>query len=329
MTFALATHWVWDLWLADDGERYHLYYLHAPRSLGDEQLRHRHARIGHATSTDLTHWSDHGEVLGPGEPGAFDASATWTGSVVRGDDGLWRMFYTGSRFLTADAGTNIETIGVATSTDLHHWVKAPGPVAAADPRWYETLADGTWREEAWRDPWVQRGADGRWHMLVTARARTGDGADRGVVGHAVSDDLEQWEVLPPLSEPGGGFAHLEVPQLIDVDGERILLLSCSTSDLTGARAGEVGGIYSVGLGPSGAGPDGFDEPYPIADAVRLVDDSLYAGRIIQDRAGQAVLLAFANGGAHGAFGGAITDPIPVAWNRRIGALRLIDESSAA
>ena len=33
--------WVWDFWIADNGDSYHLYYLNAPDSLEHEDLRHR------------------------------------------------------------------------------------------------------------------------------------------------------------------------------------------------------------------------------------------------------------------------------------------------
>ena len=114
MTFAREGHWVWDFWIADDGDRYHLFYLHAPTALGDERLRHRNARIGHAVSHDLREWEDLGEVLGPGAPDDFDATAVWTGCIVRDADGLWRMFYTGSRFLGHDTSVNVEGVGMAT-----------------------------------------------------------------------------------------------------------------------------------------------------------------------------------------------------------------------
>jgi len=42
-----------DFWFADDGERYRLFFLRAPRALGDPELRHRRASLGHAVSTDL------------------------------------------------------------------------------------------------------------------------------------------------------------------------------------------------------------------------------------------------------------------------------------
>lgn len=305
MTFARADHWVWDFWIADDGERFHLYYLHAPRSLGDPDLRHRNAIIGHASSTDLRDWTDHGPVLGPGEAASFDGSATWTGSVVRGADGLWRMFYTGSRFLAADSIANVESVGVATSTDLHAWTKNPGPIVVADSTWYETLDAGTWREEAWRDPWVFRAGD-EWRMLLTARSAHGEPVDRGVIGLATSPDLETWTVRPPASEPGAGFTHLEVPQHVEIDGRAVLLFSCDTAHLAGTRAGDEGGIWVC------PAPD--DAPYPIAASRRLLDERYYSGRAVRDRGGAWMLLAFENVERGGEFVGRLTDPMPLTWS---------------
>lgn len=310
MTFARADHWVWDFWIADDGERFHLYYLHAPRSLGDPDLRHRNAIIGHASSTDLRAWDDHGPVLGPGEATRFDGSATWTGSVVRGDDGLWRMFYTGSRFLADDSIANIEAVGVATSADLHTWTKAPGPIVVADPAWYETLAGGTWREEAWRDPWVFR-VGNEWRMLLTARSAVGDPVDRGVIGLATSPDLETWTVHPPASEPGAGFMHLEVPQHLEIGGRPVLLFSCDTAHLTGMRSGDEGGIW-VCAAPADA--PRADAAYPTASARRLLDERFYSGRAMRDRSGAWMLLAFENVGRDGGFVGRLSDPMPLTWS---------------
>ena len=307
MTFSLDAYWVWDFWLADDGESFHLYYLHAPKSLGDQQLRHRNARIGHAISTDLRDWTDLGPVLGPGAPGDFDETATWTGCVVRGEDGLWRMFYTGARFLSPDSNANIETVGLAVSDDLHTWTKLPEAVAAADPRWYETLGTTAWREEAWRDPWVFADATGHgWHMLVTARSNTGDESDRGVIGHATSSDLETWAVQPPLSVAGAGFKHLEVPQTVIIDGRHVLLFSCDSQALAGGRAGAHGGVWSLAI-------DEAAGPYQADRARLLVGERLYSGRAIQNRAGSWMLLAFENTTDHGDFAGSLTDPIALSW----------------
>lgn len=303
MTFALADRWVWDFWLARVGLEYHLYYLSAPKNLGDQNLRHRHATIGHAVSSDLTVWTDRGIVLGPGEKGAFDETATWTGSVVQGGDGLWRMFYTGTRILERGGViSSIEAVGVATSQDLHSWTKRPGPVSA-DPRWYETREHGT---ETWRDPWVfPDSASGGWQMLLTARSR-GAGADRGVIGRARSADLEHWTVDEPVSAPGAGFLHLEVPQVASVEGRGLLLFSCDTAHLAGASRGRGGGVWALPV-------DGVDGPFDVENAVLLTGEELYSGRVVDDPRGNAVLLAFENVGPDGGFGGRISDPTPISW----------------
>ena len=315
MVFALPDHWVWDFWLADDGGLFHLFFLHAPHALADPELRHRNARIGHATSSDLVDWTFHGVPFEPGPPGSFDGSATWTGSIVRGPDGLWRMFYTGSMFPSPAASTNIESIGLATSPDLFTWHKQPGPILTADSRWYETLGTSSWPEEAWRDPWVYADPDGNgWHMLITARANHGDDAGRGVIGHAVSADLEQWQACPPLSLPQMGFGHLEVPQIVEIEGNMVLVFCCNAPRLANARTGQIGGIWTAAAA-SAVGP--FD----IEHANLLVDERFFAGRLLQDRSGQWILLAFAMNRPGEPFQGEISDPMPVVWNNRQLTLR--------
>jgi len=307
--FALPDSWVWDFWFVDDGERYHLFFLYASRALHDPDARHYRASIGHAVSDDLVTWKRVEDALVRGDPPAFDDLATWTGSVVRHPDGTWFMFYTGTS-LTSD-GRNVQSVGYATSVDLVTWHKAPeNPVLRADAAWYETLDDGTWREEAFRDPWVFADPHGDgWHMLVTARANAGAPDDRGVVGHAWSPDLRRWEPRPPLSAPGQGFGHLEVFQVEVVAGRPVLLFSCTAPDLSSARraTGTTGGIWAA-TGESELGP--FD----IAGARLVTDESLYVGRLIRRREdGQWQMLAFHNINADGAFGGTITDPMPVEW----------------
>ena len=161
--------WIWDSWVADDGEQYHLYFLKAPRALIDPTKRHVEARIGHATSPDLTNWRYLGEVLGPDKDG-WDDLALWTGSVVRGDDGVWRMFYTAIN--TRGHELRDQRIGVVESDDLHTWRRVlDRPAVEVDPRWYKTLDEDTGASETWRDPFVFRDPDGDgWRMLITARA---------------------------------------------------------------------------------------------------------------------------------------------------------------
>lgn len=302
----IADHWIWDFWLADDGAAYHLYFLKAPRSLGDPNQRHWHVRIGHAVSTDLVEWRVLADAFGPSTEPAFDDYTTWTGSVVRTTDGRWCMFYTGTS--RAERGLK-QRIGLATSTDLFTWRKhGPDALVESDPRWYERLGDHGWPDEAWRDPWVFRDPSGDgWHMLVTARARNGPVDGRGVVGYARSNDLFGWEVMPPLSDPNSGFEHLEVPQALAVDGRPLLLFSCLHSELSAGRreTGAQGGIWLLE-------PTVLLGPYDVGRARRLTDESLYSGRLVQDRRGEWVLLAFHYDDRDGRFVGWISDPVPLA-----------------
>jgi beta-fructofuranosidase len=310
--------WIWDFWLADNGDRHHVFFLFASRALQDERRRHRHAAIGHAVSDDLRNWVQVGDALAASDPPAFDDVATWTGSVVRDHDGRWWLFYTGATLVD---GRIRQTIGAATSTDLEVWHKQPtSPLVTADDRWYERLDGETWYEEAWRDPWVFADPDGDgWHMLITARANHGPADDRGVIGHAHSPDLERWEVRPPLSKPGSGFGHLEVPQVASVDGRQVLVFSCMDGQFSAARraSGATGGIlYVPADSPTG--------PFDIAAARPLTDDAFYCGRLIHDRSGQPVLLAFRYFDRARHFLGELSDPMPVGWDNGELKIRSID-----
>lgn len=297
--YDLPTHWVWDFWLAQEPGppvRHHLFHLAAPKTLPPQQ-RHTHARVWHAVSTDLVTWTPVGEALGPSPRPAFDDLAIWTGSVVRADDGTWAMFYSA---IGRAEGPPVQRIGMATSPDLDTWTRvAHEPLVVADPRWY---VPGTWR-----DPWVLRDplGDG-WHMLITAEAAGYDGADAAVIGHARSPDLWRWEVRPPLSAPGAGFGELEVPQLVDLGGSTVLVVSCPSDRLSPDRRARFGGggIWSV---PS-RGPVG---PFDSAAAVRLTDESLYVGKIVRQSGPTWAIMAFVNQDLEGRFVGGITLPLPV------------------
>lgn len=298
----LDDRWVWDFWHVRDRDVHHLFFLAAPRSLGDPDLRHWHVTVGHATSTDLHAWTIHDDALGPGEAGAFDDLTTWTGSVVR-DGGGWVMAYTGTS--RADDG-KVQRIGIARSDDLFTWTRQPDGVLAADPAHYEQLDPDVWFDEAWRDPWLFR-HEGRWHCFLTARVATGAARDRGVVGHVVSDDLRSWEVLPPVTAPLG-LGQLEVPQLCNLGGHWQLLF-CSDvetqSDAARQQLPGTGTYQLVGDGPLGPfrGP-----PHPVAAGP---DPTTYAGRVVDDAEGRHWFLAWERTDAGGAFVGRIGTPRPV------------------
>lgn len=319
MSFDLPDAWVWDYWFADDGERYHLFFLYASRALLDPDARHHRASIGHAVSEDLEHWTRVADALVRSDAPAFDDLATWTGSVVRHPDGSWVMFYTGATL--ADDGMTRQRIGFATSRDLSTWRKHGHPLFEPDPRWYAAPATDDWHDDTFRDPWVIADPDGDgWHLLFTARAPDGPRLGRGVVGHARSRDLVEWTLYPPLTRPSErGFGQLEVPQSVVVDGRPVLLFSCNPVHASPAHAGERGGTW---VAPAESVVSGFD----IERAYPITLEGEYVARLIQRRSdGQWLLFAFRDATATVPFRGGIIGPRRVAW--REGRLVLADAAA--
>ena len=205
-----------------------------------------------------------------------------------------------------DEFVGIDVLDGAFEGEAQRWGELGGFVLAGGAHVVEVLfLDGVDRKVA--DPWVFADPAGNgWHMLVTARANEGDDADRGVIAHATSPDLQRWTVRPPLSTPGTGFAHLEVPQIATIDSRSLLIFSCDSAALAGHRAGDKGGIWALEVdSPAG--------PYDISTSTLVAGDELYSGRLIRDHSGQWVMLAFENRTTGGTFVGELSDPMPVAW----------------
>lgn len=298
--------WAWDSWIADDGELYHLFFLTAPRALGDPGLRHARARIGHASSPDLIEWRHQGTALVP-DPEGWDDLALWTGSVVRGDDGRWRMFYTAIN--SRGHGLRDQQIGLVESDDLQHWRRVTDqPVVRPDPRWYRTLDEDQAASETWRDPFVFRDPDGDgWRMLITARAIGADRNDDGVLAEARSADLRNWRLGPPITEPGAGFGQLEVPQVRLIEGQPVLVFTCHPQEQTAERVRRDGPYCTWSVtGPSLTGP------WDIAAAKPFVaEPELFAAPLVHTRAGGWALIGFRNTEPAATPPFEITDPIPV------------------
>ena len=306
----LPDDWVWDSWIAQDGETYHLFYLKAPRALEDPTLRHARATIGHATSTDLVGWTDRGTTLAPSADG-WDDLALWTGSTVRADDGSWRMFYTALNTARGHVLRD-QRIGVVDSGDLHTWTRATDrPLVTADPRWYRTLDEDGSASETWRDPFVFRDPDGDgWHMLVTARLRDADRYDDGALAHAQSQDLVSWEVRPPVTGAPSGFGQVEVPQVRVVDGRPVLVFTCHPEEQSDARKAEHGlwCTWSVAGEPGGS----LLGPWDLSRAVPFrAEPTLFAAPLVQAPDGGWALVGFRNREPEGILSFEIIDPVPV------------------
>jgi beta-fructofuranosidase len=328
----LQDQWIWDFWTYQDGPLWHIWFLKADKSLGEEGLRHWNVTQGHATSTDLKNWQHLGTCLSPAASSAWDDKTVWTGSVVRDEQGLWHQFYTGTG--SAESGRR-QRIGHATSVDGHHWQRvgdgkvldlvADDAVSAL----YEEDHEGPWDGRAMRDPWVMRDPHGPgWLMYFTARVSTGEELNaRGAIGLARSDDLYKWTLQAPVYA-GGDYGQLEVPQVFEIDGRWYCVYCNAAQHWSTARTQRYadaghgtpvwGSHYLVAAHPLG--------PWQVADGPFL-DGALpcqrYAAKIVASGAGLA-LLGFNYWGADGQFVGSICDPVPVRVDATTGLLSLAE-----
>jgi beta-fructofuranosidase len=300
----LPDDWIWDSWVVDDGEEFHLFFLKAPRSLGDPGLRHEAATIGHATSRDLIDWTYRGDALGPAASG-WDDLALWTGSVARGADGVWRLYYTA--LSRAGHGVFDQRIGLAESDDLRTWQRAgTAPVIEANPRWYKTLDGKGPASETWRDPFVFADPDGDgWHMLITARDKDAPRFSDGVVAHARSQDMRSWELGPPIAGPAG-FGQIEVAQARVIDGQPLLSFTCHPQEQSQRQ--QAGGGYCTWtvLGDCVTGPWDLERARPF-----LAEPKLFAAPLARQRDGSWAYIGFRNQEPEGILSFDILDPIPV------------------
>lgn len=260
--FTPARGWVNDphgiTYRPEDG-RYHLFFQHVPDSLTWQPR----LSWGHAVSPDLTTWTELPPVIGPD---AEDAGC-WSGCLVDG-----RILYT----------------AVAGPDPAGHQL---GRIRAAVPLDDDWL---TWRKQdvdlvapaglrVFRDPFVLRDGDG-WRMLVGAGLddRTG-----GVVSFT-SPDLERWHyegVLAQRSarERAGAWtgSAWECPQLVEVDGRWVLLVSVWDADRTHHVA------YTVGAWDGARFEAGAWH--------RLADGAPYAATTFRDARRRLVLVCWLRG----------------------------------
>lgn len=308
MVLALKDKWIWDSWYVQDGDFWHCFYLQAPKSIGDPELRHWNVSYGHATSRDLVNWDHLGTCFAPADSPAWDDYTTWTGSVVKGNDGSWHLFYTGTS--RADNGKH-QKLGHAVSSDLHTWKRVgSGLVLDRDDR-YEEYQSGRWHDRTFRDPWVIRDPDGDgWLMYFTARnARVSGKLDAGAIGFATSDDLYHWELQDPIYT--GGFGELEVPQVFEHDG-RWYCLFCTAARFWTEEARDrigtpmTGTHYLTGDGPRGPWRVA---PGPMLDGAEPANR--YAARIVE-AGGKMKLMGFLMDDPEtGLFQGVIDNPADV------------------
>jgi beta-fructofuranosidase len=197
---------LWDTTLFEDDGTFHLFFLQT------------HG-LGHAVSTDLTTWTPAADIDLRGKPGDWNEhGGPLTGCLVKHEG----RFYLFAGSLTPD--TRESVYGVFTSDDLTTWEPHPAnPVLRAPESFGHEGSTRDWGMfDAWRDPVIQLGADGRYHAYLSARSGPWDESRTGaVVAHASSADLIEWQHHEPLFETDR-VKYTEVPGLFELDGRHYL-----------------------------------------------------------------------------------------------------------
>jgi len=286
-----------DTWFYAHAGTFHCFYLTCDVSIP----RHSSWDIGHATSTDLVHWTVHPLALKKGAADAWDDNLA-TGSILRWSDRFWMAYCAGN---LAHVG-----VGLAVSDDLFTWTRWPAnPVTRIDPRYYEPIGSGSRPFPHWRDPFLFVAGDWVYHY-VCASATQGHADERGTLGLACTQNMTDWQVLPPpIVEPVS--QELECPQVIAGNGAYHLIFSAipeffSSRFLARHSRDEFNASTYTMVGPTPFGP------FAIHGSGRILPTDYpvqpYAGQVVVMNDRPYLLGTIIDPGND-----AICDPIPLAF----------------
>jgi predicted GH43/DUF377 family glycosyl hydrolase len=196
-----------------------------------------HVVIARATSRDGVSWQRQGVVLEPNEP--WEKQSVMCPSVMRDEDGLYHMWYSGGERYEPDA------IGYATSADGIHWAHVSAePVLRPDP-------DSAWETERVAGAHVFR-HDG---LLYAAYIGFANGFEDSAIGIARSKDGVHWERHagnPVISrgEPGE-FDSLNVYKpFVVIDGDQWRMWFNASAPLTGDDTSHDNRLEQIGYASS-------------------------------------------------------------------------------
>lgn len=125
------------------------------------------------STKDLSSYQSLGELIPTGTAAEADA-ALGTGSTIYNEaEKLYYTFYTGHT-------SRQEVVMMATSSDFKTWTKSKSFYLQGDDYGYSV--------KDFRDPFVFKGDDGQYHMIVSTQQGT-----KGVLAEFTSTDLKSWE----------------------------------------------------------------------------------------------------------------------------------------
>jgi beta-fructofuranosidase len=213
--------------------RWHVFYQHNPA-----EARHTDIHWGHVSSPDLLSFEEHPVAFGP-TPDGPDAGGCWSGVCVVDGDRVAAV-YTGIRTSALDSTVCLR---YAADTGLERW--SPPVVVALQE---DVPAEVGLREM--RDPVFFTAAGRRWALLGGGLA---DGTPVLLLWSC--DDLESWRFervwltgADPVLAAGAPAEIWECPQLVEVDGSWVLLVSLWRDN---QLEGTVAAVGSMGVDAQG------------------------------------------------------------------------------
>lgn len=255
---------------------WHVFFQYNPDS-----TRHANIHWGHMSSADLVSWRE--EPMGPSpRPGEADQDGCWSGvgliDHADGPTGVPTLVYSG-----VDGVENqLARVVVARLDESATELVEPGVVAADIPQIPGLIGV--------RDPFVLERDGHRW-AIQGAGIREGDEYVPAILLYSC-DDLERWEYVgmllrgdDPVAAEHAPADLWECPQLVEVDGRWVLLLSLWQHPDRGERS-TIQVNYLVG--DMAAGADGIPSFAPTCGGRVDLGTDFYAPQAVVD--GDRVLL---------------------------------------
>ncbi len=210
-------------------DSFHIFYIRREMDIADGELREK--TIGHKRSHNLNDWEPTTGTMMALQTrfGQWDNHHVWAPSIIKKpNDITYWMFYTGVKDTTVGtAHTQVQRIGVATSTDLNVWTP--------ESTWVFSHNNAGWAEQdstngsgqQFRDPFVMEDPDSAGHYLMYFVAGSRDRKPRTVVGVARTRgpvaDFHDWYNVGPLWNTDlvhTGQAVIESPHAVRDPGGR-------------------------------------------------------------------------------------------------------------
>lgn len=138
---------------------FHVFYIKHDNALPNAQTE---KAFGHASSRNLYNWTQHPDVLHVSSGGSWENDHVWAPSIVKSGS-TYYMFYTG---VAPGPGNGIQSIGVATSTDLFAWSSRTLVLNCSTQATWSMCGD-------FRDPYVMPDPShaGWWLMYYSTRPK--------------------------------------------------------------------------------------------------------------------------------------------------------------